>query len=117
MPGTPGLEHRIGGLEKADGTGDISYDADNHEFMVRVRQAKVDGIARDLPPLTVDDPGGDARVLVLGWGSTAGPIAAACDAVRARDARSPGPICGTSTPFPRTSGTSSRPTTGSWCPR
>ncbi|MYY07850.1 2-oxoacid:acceptor oxidoreductase subunit alpha [Streptomyces sp. SID4919] len=83
VPGTPGLEHRIGGLEKADGTGDISYDADNHEFMVRVRQAKVDGIARDLPPMTVDDPGGDARVLVLGWGSTAGPIAAACDAVRA----------------------------------
>ncbi|MFE5857867.1 2-oxoacid:acceptor oxidoreductase subunit alpha [Streptomyces sp. NPDC056500] len=83
VPGTPGLEHRIGGLEKADGTGDISYDADNHEFMVRTRQAKIDGIARDLPPTVVDDPEGDARVLVLGWGSTAGPIAAACAEVRA----------------------------------
>lgn len=83
VPGTPGLEHRIGGLEKADGTGDISYDADNHEFMVRVRQAKVDGIARDLPPTAVDDPTGDAKVLVLGWGSTAGPIAAACAEIRA----------------------------------
>ncbi|MEU5398974.1 2-oxoacid:acceptor oxidoreductase subunit alpha [Streptomyces sp. NPDC005963] len=83
VPGTPGLEHRIGGLEKADGTGDISYDADNHEFMVRTRQAKVDGIARDLPPTVVDDPDGEARVLVLGWGSTAGPIAAACAEVRA----------------------------------
>ncbi|MFF0445391.1 2-oxoacid:acceptor oxidoreductase subunit alpha [Streptomyces sp. NPDC004609] len=83
VPGTPGLEHRIGGLEKADGTGDISYDAANHEFMVRTRQAKVDGIAAELPPTAVDDPGGDARVLVLGWGSTAGPIAAACAQVRA----------------------------------
>ncbi|MEU0991459.1 2-oxoacid:acceptor oxidoreductase subunit alpha [Streptomyces sp. NPDC005953] len=83
VPGTPGLEHRIGGLEKADGTGDISYDADNHEFMVRTRQAKIDGIARELPPTVVDDPDGDARVLVIGWGSTAGPIAAACAEVRA----------------------------------
>jgi 2-oxoglutarate/2-oxoacid ferredoxin oxidoreductase subunit alpha len=83
VPGTPGLEHRIGGLEKADGTGDISYDPANHEFMVRTRQAKVDGIVRDLPPTAVDDPSGEARVLVLGWGSTAGPIAAACAEVRA----------------------------------
>jgi 2-oxoglutarate ferredoxin oxidoreductase subunit alpha len=85
-PGTPGLEHRIGGIEKADRTGNISYDPDNHDFMVRTRQAKVDGIARSLPPLTVDDPDGDARVLVLGWGSTYGPIGAACRQVRAAGA-------------------------------
>ena len=83
IPGTPGLEHRIGGIEKADKTGNISYDPDNHDFMVRTRQAKVDGIASSLPPLQVDDPDGDARVLVLGWGSTYGPIGAACEKVRA----------------------------------
>ncbi len=82
VPGTPGLQHRIGGIEKADKTGAISYDPDNHDFMVRTRQAKVDGIARSLPPLEVDDPTGDARVLVLGWGSTYGPIGAACRRVR-----------------------------------
>ena len=82
VPGTPGLEHRVGGIEKADRTGNISYDPDNHDFMVRTRQAKVDGIARSLPPLAVDDPDGDARVLVLGWGSTYGPIGAACRRVR-----------------------------------
>ena len=82
VPGTPGLEHRIGGIEKADKTGSISYDPDNHDFMVRTRQAKVDGIARSLPPLEVDDPTGDARVLVVGWGSTYGPIGAACRRVR-----------------------------------
>jgi 2-oxoglutarate ferredoxin oxidoreductase subunit alpha len=86
IPGTAGLEHRIGGIEKADRTGNISYDPDNHDFMVRTRQAKVDGIARSLPPLSVDDPDGDARVLVLGWGSTYGPIGAACQKVRASGA-------------------------------
>jgi 2-oxoglutarate ferredoxin oxidoreductase subunit alpha len=80
VPGTAGLEHRIGGIEKADGTGNISYDPDNHDLMVRLRQAKVDGI--DVPDLEVDDPTGDARVLVLGWGSTYGPIAAAVRRVR-----------------------------------
>jgi 2-oxoglutarate ferredoxin oxidoreductase subunit alpha len=83
VPGTPGLEHRVGGIEKADKTGNISYDPDNHDFMVRTRQAKVDGIARSLPPLEVDDPDGDAKVLVIGWGSTYGPIGAACRRVRA----------------------------------
>ena len=82
VPGTPGLEHRIGGIEKADKTGAISYDPDNHDFMVRTRQAKVDGIARSLPPLEVDDPTGNATVLALGWGSTYGPIGAACRRVR-----------------------------------
>jgi 2-oxoglutarate ferredoxin oxidoreductase subunit alpha len=82
IPGTPGLEHRLGGIEKADRTGNISYDPDNHDFMVRTRQAKVDGIARTIPPLTVDDPDGDARVLVIGWGSTYGTIGAAVRRVR-----------------------------------
>jgi 2-oxoglutarate/2-oxoacid ferredoxin oxidoreductase subunit alpha len=78
VPGTPGLEHRIGGIEKADGTGNISYDPANHDFMTRTRQAKVDRIASNIPPVEVDDPDGTARVLVLGWGSTYGPIGAAC---------------------------------------
>src|SRR5450432_1182468 len=84
IPGTPGLEHRIGGIEKADGAGDISYDPANHDTMVRLRQAKIDGIARDIAALAVDDPSGEAEVLVLGWGSTYGPIGAACRQVRAR---------------------------------
>jgi 2-oxoglutarate/2-oxoacid ferredoxin oxidoreductase subunit alpha len=83
IPGTPGIEHRIGGLEKADGTGNISYDPANHDFMVRTRQAKIEAIADSLPPLEVDDPSGKARVLVLGWGSTYGPIGAGCRRARA----------------------------------
>lgn len=82
IPGTPGLEHRLGGLEKADGHGNISYDPANHDFMVRTRQAKVDRIADSLPPLEVDDPTGEAKVLVLGWGSTYGPIGAGVRRVR-----------------------------------
>ena len=82
VPGTPGLEHRIGGIEKADKTGNVSYAPDNHELMVRARQAKVDGIVADVPDLVVDDPDGDADVLVLGWGSTWGPIAAGARRVR-----------------------------------
>ncbi|MER6514128.1 2-oxoacid:acceptor oxidoreductase subunit alpha [Nonomuraea sp. NPDC001636] len=80
IPGTPGLEHRIGGIEKADGTGNISYDPDNHDLMVRTRAAKIAGI--DVPDLAVDDPDGDAKVLVIGWGSTYGPIAAAVRRIR-----------------------------------
>ncbi|MFI6929879.1 2-oxoacid:acceptor oxidoreductase subunit alpha [Streptomyces sp. NPDC050287] len=79
IPGTPGLEHRIGGIEKQDGTGNISYDPANHDFMVRIRQAKIDGI--DVPDIEVDDPHG-ARTLVLGWGSTYGPITAAVRRLR-----------------------------------
>jgi 2-oxoglutarate ferredoxin oxidoreductase subunit alpha len=82
IPGTPGLEHRIGGIEKADVSGTISYDPDNHDRMVRLRQAKIDGIAADIDPLDVDDPDGDAKVLVLGWGSTFGSIGAAVRRVR-----------------------------------
>ncbi|MGX4690462.1 2-oxoacid:acceptor oxidoreductase subunit alpha [Streptomyces sp. JNUCC 63] len=80
IPGTPGLEHRIGGIEKQDGTGNISYDPANHDFMVRTRQAKVDGI--EVADVEVDDPHG-ARTLVLGWGSTYGPITAAVRRLRA----------------------------------
>jgi 2-oxoglutarate ferredoxin oxidoreductase subunit alpha len=82
IPGTPGLEHRIGGLEKADKTGDISYDPANHDFMVRTRAARIEAI--EVPDLEVEDPDGDGRVLVLGWGSTYGPIGAACRALRQR---------------------------------
>ena len=82
IPGTPGLEHRIGGLEREDRTGDISYEAENHERMTHIRREKVDGIAADIPPLEVDDPTGDAELLVLGWGSTAGTIRAAVQRVR-----------------------------------
>jgi 2-oxoglutarate ferredoxin oxidoreductase subunit alpha len=81
IPGTPGLEHRIGGLEKADGRGSISYDPANHDRMVRLRAAKIDGI--EVPDIEVDDPNGDAELLVLGWGSTYGPIGAGCRRVRA----------------------------------
>ncbi|MDC2959335.1 2-oxoacid:acceptor oxidoreductase subunit alpha [Streptomyces gilvifuscus] len=80
VPGTPGLEHRIGGIEKQDGSGNISYDPANHDFMVRTRQAKIDGI--DVPDVVVDDPHG-ASTLVLGWGSTYGPITAAVRRLRA----------------------------------
>jgi 2-oxoglutarate/2-oxoacid ferredoxin oxidoreductase subunit alpha len=82
IPGTPGLEHRIGGLEKADKTGDISYDPANHDFMVRTRAARIEAIK--VPDVEVDDPDGTARILVLGWGSTYGPIGAACRALRQR---------------------------------
>ncbi|MFL6111919.1 MAG: 2-oxoglutarate ferredoxin oxidoreductase subunit alpha, partial [Catenulispora sp.] len=86
IPGTAGLEHRIGGIEKQDGTGNISYDPANHDLMVRTRAAKVAGI--DVPDLEVDTGSeaeagsGRPRVLVLGWGSTYGPIQAACRRVR-----------------------------------
>src|SRR4051794_5628504 len=83
VPGTAGLQHRIGGLEKADKTGNISYDPANHDFMTRTRQAKIDGIAASIPATEVDDPDGNARVAVVGWGSTYGPIGAACRRIRA----------------------------------
>src|SRR5437867_1811724 len=81
VPGTPGLAHRIGGLEKADVTGNVSYDPDNHDLMVRLRARKVAGIAADIPELEVDDQEG-ARLLVLSWGGTYGPVAAGVRRIR-----------------------------------
>ncbi len=87
VPGTPGLTHRIGGLEKADGAGTVSYDDGNHDLMSRLRVAKVAGIANDIPLAEVDDPavadGGRADLLVVGWGSTYGAIAAGVRRIRA----------------------------------
>ncbi|WP_156166336.1 2-oxoacid:acceptor oxidoreductase subunit alpha [Mycobacterium haemophilum] len=80
VPGTPGLEHRIGGLEAANGTGNISYEPVNHDLMVRLRQAKIDGIR--VPDLEVDDPTSDAELLLIGWGSSYGPIGEACRRAR-----------------------------------
>lgn len=80
VPGTPGLEHRIGGLEAANGSGNISYEPKNHDLMVRLRQEKIAGIK--VPDLEVDDPTGDAELLMLGWGSSYGPIGEACRRAR-----------------------------------
>ncbi|HEY2636376.1 MAG TPA: 2-oxoglutarate ferredoxin oxidoreductase subunit alpha, partial [Solirubrobacteraceae bacterium] len=74
VPGTPGLQHRIGGLEKQNGTGDVSYEGENHELMTHLRAAKVAAI--EVPDVEVDDEHGDAALLVLGWGSTEGSIRA-----------------------------------------
>ncbi|QLY29098.1 2-oxoacid:acceptor oxidoreductase subunit alpha [Nocardia huaxiensis] len=82
VPGTKGRAHRIGGLEKADGSGNISYEPANHELMVRLRQAKIDGIT--VPDLEVDDPDGRAELLLIGWGSSYGPIGEACRRARRR---------------------------------
>ena len=77
-PGTPGLEHRIGGLEKQDVTGNVSYDPDNHDLMVRLRAEKVRRVAQEIPPTTINGPaGGD--LLVVGWGGTYGTITAAVE--------------------------------------
>jgi 2-oxoglutarate/2-oxoacid ferredoxin oxidoreductase subunit alpha len=104
IPGTPGLEHRIGGLEKADVTGAISYDPDNHDRMVRLRAQKVAGIAADIPELAVDDPDGDAELLVVGWGSTYGPIVAAVRRARKQGARVAHAHLHYLNPFPRNTG-------------
>ncbi|HEX5587019.1 MAG TPA: 2-oxoacid:acceptor oxidoreductase subunit alpha [Acidimicrobiia bacterium] len=81
IPGTPGLMHRIGGIEKQEGTGNVNYEPENHELMTHIRANKVAGIARDIPELDVDRDG-EADVLVLGWGSTWGPIAEAVRRIR-----------------------------------
>ena len=85
VPGTPGLEHRVGGLEKADILGNVSYDPDNHHRMQLLRQAKIDGIAADIPPLEVHGPA-EGDLLVLGWGSTYGAIRSAVERLQARGA-------------------------------
>jgi 2-oxoglutarate ferredoxin oxidoreductase subunit alpha len=83
VPGTPGLEHRIGGLEKADILGNVSYDPDNHHRMTALRQAKVAGIANDIPPLDVFGPA-EGDLLILGWGSTYGAIRSAVERLQGR---------------------------------
>jgi 2-oxoglutarate ferredoxin oxidoreductase subunit alpha len=103
IPGTPGLEHRIGGLEKADVTGNVSYDPDNHDYMVRIRAQKVAGIAADIPELEVDHEDG-ARLLVLGWGGTAGPIGAAVRRVREQGLKVAAAHLTHLNPFPRNTG-------------
>jgi 2-oxoglutarate ferredoxin oxidoreductase subunit alpha len=85
VPGTPGLEHRIGGLEKNDILGNVSYDPDNHHRMQLLRQAKIAGIARDIPPLDVFGPD-EGDLLVLGWGSTYGAIRSAVERLQGRGA-------------------------------
>jgi 2-oxoglutarate ferredoxin oxidoreductase subunit alpha len=84
IPGTPGLEHRIGGLEKQDVTGNVSYDPDNHQHMVKVRQAKVDTIADYIPEQKLDSGPEKGKVLVLGWGSTYGAIKSAVSEIQAQ---------------------------------
>jgi 2-oxoglutarate ferredoxin oxidoreductase subunit alpha len=103
IPGTPGLEHRIGGLEKEHETGNVSYDPENHDLMVRLRAEKIAGIADDIPELQVDDPDG-ADTLVLGWGSTYGAIAAAVRRVRASGRRVAAAHLRYLNPFPRNTG-------------
>jgi 2-oxoglutarate ferredoxin oxidoreductase subunit alpha len=104
VPGTPGLMHRIGGIEKADGSGNISYDPDNHERMVHLRAAKVAGIAADIPELEVTGDVDGAEVLVIGWGSTWGAISGGVDRVRARGRRVAQAHLTHLNPFPRNLG-------------
>jgi 2-oxoglutarate ferredoxin oxidoreductase subunit alpha len=103
IPGTPGLEHRIGGLEKADGTGNVSYDPENHDYMVRVRARKVAGIAADIPELELDEEGGE-ELLVLSWGGTYGPVAAAVRRVRQNGGKVAHAHLRYLNPFPRNTG-------------
>ncbi len=83
-PGRAGMEHRIGGLEKADATGNVSYDGENHERMMHLRRDRIAGIAKSLPPTVVDDPSGKAKICIVGWGSTYGALNAGVERVRAR---------------------------------
>src|SRR5436190_7099586 len=83
IPGTPKLMHRVGGLEQEDGSGKVSYDPENHDAMVRIRAAKIAGIARDIPPVDLDDQEG-AQFLLLSWGGTWGAASAAKSRIRAR---------------------------------
>jgi 2-oxoglutarate/2-oxoacid ferredoxin oxidoreductase subunit alpha len=84
VPGTPGLEHRLGGLSTEDQTGNISYSPANNELMVRQRARKIAGIAREIPPLEIFGDAGGGELLMLGWGSTFGPIREAVKHLRAK---------------------------------
>jgi 2-oxoglutarate ferredoxin oxidoreductase subunit alpha len=102
LPGTPGLEHRIGGLEKRDITGNVNYEPGNHDLMVKLRAEKVARIANDIPDVEVDgEPGG---LLVLGWGSTYGVITTAAQRVRARGKKVATAHLRYLNPFPRNLG-------------
>jgi 2-oxoglutarate ferredoxin oxidoreductase subunit alpha len=103
IPGTPGLEHRIGGLEKQDVTGNVSYDPENHDRMVRLRAQKVAGIAQDIPELEVDDPDA-AETLVLSWGGTYGSVSAGVRRVRAAGKKVAHAHLRYLNPFPRNTG-------------
>jgi 2-oxoglutarate/2-oxoacid ferredoxin oxidoreductase subunit alpha len=103
IPGTAGLEHRIGGLEKQDVTGNVSYDPENHDRMVRLRAQKVAGIAQDIPELEVDDPDA-AETLVLSWGGTYGSVAAGVRRVRAARKKVAHAHLRYLNPFPRNTG-------------
>ena len=103
IPGTPGLEHRIGGLEKEDETGNVSYDPENHDLMTRLRAQKIAGIASDIPELEVDDPDG-AELLVLSWGGTYGPVAAGVRRVRGGGGKVAHAHLHYLNPFPRNTG-------------
>jgi 2-oxoglutarate ferredoxin oxidoreductase subunit alpha len=103
IPGTAGLEHRIGGLEKANETGNVSYDPENHDLMTRLRAQKVAGIVQDIPPLEVDHQEG-ADVLVLSWGGTYGPVAAGVRRVRRTGGRVSHAHLRWLNPFPRNTG-------------
>jgi 2-oxoglutarate ferredoxin oxidoreductase subunit alpha len=103
IPGTPGLEHRIGGLEKADGSGNISYDPENHHLMTLLRAAKIQAIEEDIDPLEWDGDD-DAKILVLGWGSTYGAIGAACRRMRANGSKVARAHLKHLNPFPKNTG-------------
>ncbi|MEP6976690.1 MAG: 2-oxoacid:acceptor oxidoreductase subunit alpha [Thermoleophilia bacterium] len=103
IPGTPGLEHRIGGLEKQDVTGNVSYDPDNHDLMVRLRAQKVAAIASDIPELEVEGDQ-DADLLVVSWGGTYGSVAAAVRRVRKRKQKVAHAHLHYLNPFPRNTG-------------
>ena len=103
IPGTPGLMHRVGGIEKEDGTGNISYEPENHDKMTRLRAAKIAGIANDIPEIVVDDPA-NADVLVCSWGGTWGAATAAVRRIRARGEQAAHVHLRHLNPFPRNLG-------------
>ena len=103
IPGTPGLEHRIGGLEKADGHGNVSYDPDNHQRMTELRARKIAGIVNDIPDLQVLGPS-RGELLILGWGSTYGPIRSAVEILQAEGLSVAHAHLRHLNPFPRNTG-------------
>ena len=96
--------HRVGGIEKQDGTGNVNYDPANHEFMTRLRAEKIAGIANDIPLVEVDDEDDDAELLVIGWGSTWGSVKAAVRRIRAADKKVASAQLIHLNPFPRNLG-------------